>query len=291
MRIRLWMALSLLIACKKGPSDGAISEELVDQVLDKPATHLEVAVAGDAPDIGPIQPGELSPPSGGGDGEGTRVLLVGPQGAQVAPRQAVVVFDRPMVALDQLDAMSGSVPLSCKADDGGKISGKTRWAGTSTAVWIPDGDHFPKGNAISCVVTGGARALDGTALSDAVEFSFETARPGLDRSAPYAGAEDVDPRRPLLVVFDQDISLSQIQEHLSLVDERGKKVKLSVNRAAEASATNAEDPRAEDSKPTVAAREVERSGLITASLAKDSAYTLKISAGMRGVDGPLSRRP
>ena len=281
-----WMLFSLLSACNKGPSTGEIPKELAEQVLDKPATRLEVAVAGDAPEIAAIQPGELSAPPNGGDGDGTRVLLVGPQGAQVSPRQAVVIFDRPMVALDQLDAMGEKVPLTCSAQGDAALRGKTRWAGTSTAVWIPEGDHFPKGNAITCVVADGARAQDGTALRGAVEFSFETARPTLTSSEPYDRAPAVDPARPMLLVFDQDVALAQIQEHLSLLDQSGKKVKFSLSRASEPNPKGDEDP-VQKNVPTVFAREVERSALITAPLQRDSGYTLVLSPGLRGVEGPL----
>lgn len=290
--MRSWFVAALVLstACKKESPPGGASEELIQQVLGKPATTLEMVSATALPDLAPIQPGELTPPPlGDGGGEGLSVLLVGPQGPQESPRQAVVVFDRPMVALDQLDAMSAAVPITCKADDG-KLQGKARWAGTSTAAWLPEGDHFPKGTAITCQTPGGLAALDGTALDAGVSWSFETARPSLTRSAPYDGSSEVDPRRPILLVFDQDVDPSEVQRHLQITAEGGKgtsKVNFAVSRPQTLSAPSETDPEEEDGPPRVSDRELDRSVLVTAKLERDRAYTMTLSEGLRGMEGPL----
>ncbi len=288
MRSLVLSALVLFSGCKKDQAVGGAPEELVRQVLDKPATTLDVVTPDTPPELAPIQPGELAPPPSE-SGEGLSVLLIGPQGPQESPRQAVVVFDRPMVALDQLDAMSGSAPLTCRSE-GGQLQGKARWAGTSTAAWIPSGDHFPKGSEIHCEIPAGLAAVDGTRREQGLAWTFETARPALDRSAPYDGSEEVDPRRPLLLVFDQDVDPAEVKKHLSLKAEGGRSgadLSFTVTRPKVRDASAEEDPDADDAQPTVSEREQDRSVLVTAKLEKDRSYRLALSAGLRGMEGPL----
>lgn len=290
MRALLLAAFSLLSACKKDQSSAVVPDDLLSQVLDRPATTLEEATAGGAPDVAPILPGDLSPPPSGGAGDGLQVLLVGPQGAQEAPRQAVVVFDRPMVALESLDAMSDKVPLSCAATEGGVLPGKARWAGTSTAVWLPEGGHFPKATAVSCEVPTGVSALDGTKLSASERFSFETARPWLERVLPRDEQSDWDPKRPLLLVFNQDIDLAELQRHLSLSADgarAGATLSYTLSRPQVARPDDEEDPLDESRPPRVQPDEVDRSALVNAKLERDRGYTLRISAGLKGMEGPL----
>lgn len=286
MRTPLFAALLVLAACKKETPPGAAPEDLIGQVFDRPATKLEVVTPGATDELAPIQPGELAPPPSAGDGEGLAVLLVGPSADQQSPRQAVAVFDRPMVALEGLDQMNAAVPIRCVAESG-KLAGRARWAGTSTAVWVPEGDHFPKGTAVRCEVPAGTAALDGTRLEQATSWSFETARPALVRSQPYDDAEQIDPKRPLLLVFDQDVDPAEVQKHLTLTDDAGKagnQVKVVLSRPAVRGSEQDDDG---ESAPMVEARELDRSVLVTARLERDRGYTLRLSPGLRGMEGPL----
>ncbi|MCB9746696.1 MAG: hypothetical protein H6740_29250, partial [Alphaproteobacteria bacterium] len=174
------MILTLLLAfgcsgCGESATDPATQAN--SQLGDVQPTVLSKAVGGGLPEIAPISPGELQP-FDGDVGGGVQIAMVGPQGDQDAPLQAVVVFDRPMVALEDIDSMRGKVPLSC----GPNLAGEGRWAGTSTAVWLPEGGRFPKATTVTCSVKKGAVATDGVALEGDVSFSFATAAPSVRRT-------------------------------------------------------------------------------------------------------------
>ena len=76
-------------------------------------------------------------------GDGVQVLHISPVGLDHRARQASVVFDRPMVAMSDLDAMTQQVPLECDPPNKGTV----RWAGTATAVWTPIGSSFDLAHA------------------------------------------------------------------------------------------------------------------------------------------------
>jgi hypothetical protein len=232
-------------------------------VLQSPATTLAVAAVDAPPDVPPLRPGELQPPPGG-SGAGLRILGLAPQGEERDPSQVAVVFDRPMIALDAIDDTSATVPVRCEP----AIAGRMRWAGTSTAVIVPEGNRFPAGTAYSCSVPRGTAALDGTALDGAVAWTFATLRPALERSRPAEGQTGWDPAEPLVLHFNQPIDPAAIAGSVHLRAADGANVPLSLGRG-----TGKKD------RPDVV--------LATGALAKDTAYTLTLDAGLRGTGGPL----
>lgn len=259
----------LLLALACHCQDGGPEASLVAEVLDKPATSLASVAATELPEIAPVLPGELTPPPGA-SGDGLQVLLVGPQDRQSQPPvQAVAIFDRPMVALGQLDATAAQVPLSCEG-----AQGKARWAGTATAVWLPEGGRFPHAAEIRCSIPAGTHAVDGTTLANAITFSFHTTPPQLSRSEPTDGGDGLDPAQGLLLVFDQAVDPAAVQKLAKLVDSAGKAVTLSAARPVEGP-----DRRL----PKDLTRAVELKG----ALARDTGYTLTLPAGLLGMEGSL----
>ncbi|MCB9744999.1 MAG: Ig-like domain-containing protein, partial [Alphaproteobacteria bacterium] len=234
-------------------------------------TVLTKATGGGLPEIAPIAPGDLLPWDGDAGG-GVGVAMVGPQGPQSEPLQAVVVFDRPMVALADIDNMRGKVPLSC----GPGIAGEGRWAGTSTAVWLPEGGRFPKASEVTCTVKKGTVAVDGVALEKDVSFGFTTAPPEVKRTFPWEGSV-LAPDDGVLLVFNQPVDPDAVASSLILEREDGKRVAVKVGRPPE--------PGAEDRYRLP--RERERAVWVTAPLEKDAAYTLTLSQGMKGLEGSL----
>jgi uncharacterized protein YfaS (alpha-2-macroglobulin family) len=223
--------------------------------------------ADEPPEFAPITPEELVPVQAA-MGDGLQVLLAGPRGPQESPRQAVVVFDRPMVPLASLDDPAASVPLTCNTP------GKARWAGTSTAVFIPDDSRFPMSSTFECSVAAGSAANDGTALESGFSWSFETRPPELRRSWPRDGADQVDPNEPLILVFDQAVKPQQVAD---LIQLRGPSGDVSVKLGE-----LPEDP--EIRIPEETARVV----VLSAELQRDTDYTLNIPVGVAGAVGDLS---
>ena len=193
------MLVLLLAACSScsdaiatltgGDADLAALET---KVFTTPPTTLTAAVTDAAPEIPPLREGELQAVPLSGSGLGVRGLA--PQGEELDPSQVAVVFDRPMVALDAITATSATVPIQCSP----AIQGRMRWAGTSTAVIVPEGNRFPAATHYNCKVPAGTTATDGTALAQDLTWEFSTLRPALVRSKPSEGTEEWDPKTPIL---------------------------------------------------------------------------------------------
>lgn len=232
-------------------------------VLDGPATTLPVAGVDAPPDIAPLLPGELQPPPLVPEG-GLGVLGVVPMGEDVSPAQVAVVFDRPMVALDAIEATSAAVPVRCTPS----IAGRGRWAGTTTAVVVPDAGALPPATRYRCEVPAGTTAADGTALEAGVAWEFTTLRPALERSRPREGTTEWNPSAPLLLRFNQPVEPSAIQSTARLTRDDGGQVPFRANRGKD-----------KEDRPDVV--------LLTAELVPDTGYTLTLPAGIRAAQGDL----
>jgi alpha-2-macroglobulin len=147
-------------------------------------------------------------------GSGLQVLQVAPMGTERASLQAAVVFDRPMVALSDLDSMTQSVPLRCAPE----IDAQVRWAGTSTAVLLPVEKAFPLATAFECTVPKGTTSLDGTVLENEIRWTFETVRPTVRSGSIRQRASDVKPNSPFTVTFNQPVSAAAVGSFISLHD-------------------------------------------------------------------------
>ncbi len=254
--------LALLIAgC--GLFGGDELATLKAEVLDAPGTTLAVAGVDAPPEIPPLRPGELQPPPGG-TGSGLGVLGVAPQGEERDPSQVAVVFDRPMVALDAIEATSAQVPVRCTPS----IQGRMRWAGTSTAVIVPEGNRFPSGTAYSCEIPAGTAATDGTALEQAVRWEFATERPALEQSRPSAGSTAWDPEDPIVLRFNQPVDPTTLGGSVHVRTADGRDVPLKLARG-----------EGKQDRPDVV--------LARGALAPDTAYVLTLDAGLRGTGGTL----
>lgn len=229
------------------------------KVFSADATSLATTSADAAPDIPPLKPGELSPL--GITGPGLHPLYAAPMGEEVEPSQVAVVFDRPMVPLGKLEQ---DVPVSCSP----AIEGRARWAGTSTAVIVPEGYHMKAATAYTCTVPKGTAALDGTALEKPLSWTFSTRRPALRRSWPHEGDDQWKPDDPLILRFNQDVTPATVGRSLAIVAADGTKATFSVDR-----------PSGEHDHPDTVA--------VHARLARDTTYTVTVQAGLRSDEGPL----
>ncbi len=254
------LVLPLLACSYFFPDDAAQLEALV---FSAPASTVGVAQVEMAPEIPSLRPGELVAPPVASEGS-LRVLALAPEGADRDPSQVAVVFDRPMVALSDLDASASKVPIRCSPE----VGGRARWAGTSTAVLIPEDNRFPMGTEYTCEVPAGTAALDGSTLTTALSWSFGTERPALVRSEPTDGHANWDPKTPIVLRFNQAMDLNRATGAIRVRTADGRDVKTTLRRA-----------EGKQDRPEVLR--------VDAALAPDTAYELVLDAGLRGAGGPL----
>lgn len=260
MRLRLLVPAAALVALVSGllACGGLFGGGGADPQVREALDGIEPTELGTA--LAPIQLEAAGAPEMD-SGDGVQVLQVAPQGAGRAALQAAVVFDRPMVALTDLDSMTQSAPLSCAP----QIAGKVRWVGTTTAVFLPEAKSFPLATAFTCTVPAGTTALDGVALENAITWSFETPRPRVTGSSPSSGDKRWEPDAPLRISFDQAVDPAAVAPFVS-VTQGGTALEIEVGP------TDEPDPRA------LAVR---------APLVRDTAYVVSVGVGAPGTAGPL----
>jgi len=140
-----------------------------------------------------------------------RLAYYAPVGPVEGSETLSLVFDRPMVALTTAQA---EAPVDFATIDP-LVPGRWRWVGDRLAVFAP-ADRFPLSTRFTVKVGTGARALDGAALAEPVEFSFQTAVPKTKHVAPADDRRSLDLRQPLLVFFDQPVRQADVEALVSL---------------------------------------------------------------------------
>ena len=257
-----WIALALIAGCSGGsapPGAGQDTAISAAQPTWLPAASLEAH-----PEVPPLQPGEAHRLEWSGEALG--VLQVAPWGDEVAPLSVSVIFDRPMVPLARLDAPGTAVPVSCSPALAG-----ARWAGTSTAVLVPDG-AFPPATSYRCSVPAGTVSLDGSVLAEELDWTFRTRRPAPEHLNLHNEYASWNPADSFALRFNQPVSPQAVLPHLSLVaGESGAAVPLSL-RPQELAEGEERDPRLV---------------VFGAELERDTAYDLALAPGVRGVVGDL----
>ena len=154
------------------------------------------------------------------------VLSVTPQGVASSRREieaVVVMFDRPVVALDALPEGKGRPILRFNPT----FSGKTRWLGSRILTFSPD-RRFPFSTKIEVTVPAGTEALDGSTLKTDHTWIFQTAAPRLVRHYPQDKQKWLKLDTQVLLVFNQDMDRKSAQDFISLVsaDEQGTEKRL-----------------------------------------------------------------
>jgi len=149
------------------------------------------------------------------------VLNVTPQGIASGPREVeavVVMFDRPMAALEALPDGKGQPVLRFNPT----ISGKTRWLGSRILTFTPD-HRFPFSTEIEVTVPAGTKALDGSTLKMNHTWNFQTAAPRLIRHYPQDKQKWLKLDTRVLLLFNQDMDRKSAKDFVSLisVDEQG----------------------------------------------------------------------
>ncbi|GAJ20948.1 unnamed protein product, partial [marine sediment metagenome] len=110
--------------------------------------------------------------------EEVKILSTAPRGSvqDIGETSAVIIsFNQPMVALQEIPEGEGTGPLLIKPP----ASGKYRWMGTRTLVFLPQKGRFPYATDFTVTVPRGVSSISGQILEKDFSFSFETPSPEL----------------------------------------------------------------------------------------------------------------
>lgn len=211
-----------------------------------------------------------------------KVLAATPQGELNAlddGKALTITFDRPVVALAGVakDVKDGPLTLTPK------VSGVYRWTGTATLTFIPDKLSYATSYAVQ--LKAPLKAVDGSELANDYNFSFVTPRPQVESAFPYQEQTQVTLEQPLFVQFNQPVDAKKAVKFIALVNDAGKETPIM-----------AAVPDEEDIKANQPGWLNENSGetvlkiVPQAKFALETAYTLKIKAGMPGKTGNLGMK-
>lgn len=183
------------------------------QDFKRPTDSLRPPLVGDTVDT-PFPP----PSDPGGPAElpngPLEVLRFQPEGeVEVAPFLSVT-FNQPMVPLATLDQLAAEdVPVVFTP----AIEGRWRWIGTRTLRFeLEPGliDRLPAATVYRVEVPAGIRSADGSALADAVSWTFATPPPEVQS---FTSESDSLPLAPVFVaVFDQRVDPAAVLATVSL---------------------------------------------------------------------------
>ena len=128
-----------------------------------------------------------------------------------------IVFNQPMVALEQLPQGSGSGPLTIVP----AVAGKYRWKGTEIIVFIPDAPLQLATEYTVTVPQGTSSAVTKEQLSRAYQFMFRTSTPHLINVAPgyfrtEGNADNVSLNRTIYLQFDQPVDIANLKNLISV---------------------------------------------------------------------------
>jgi hypothetical protein len=196
--------------------------------------------------------------------------------AQVMPAQGTidaeaatkitVIFNRPVVPLTNLAAME-SFPQPVKLSINGQaVAGQGEWLNTSVYVFTP-AQPLPGGVVINATVQANPDGkpladTDGNPLQGDYAWQFGVTPPKVVYITPSNGASLLGIDTPIVVQFNQPISLASAQQHVSLTSSEGKSVALNMSVLSE---TLAVTP--------------------TSRLDFNTAYVVKVSAGLTSEAG------
>ena len=196
--------------------------------------------------------------------------------AQVVPAQGTidaeaatkitVIFNRPVVPLTNLAALE-SFPQPVKLSINGQaVEGKGEWLNTSVYAFTP-ARPLPGGVVINATVQASPDGkplvdTDGNPLAADYSWQFGVTPPKVVTITPNNGAALVGIETPIVVQFNQPISLASAQQHVSLTSSEGQAVALNMSVLSE---TLTVTP--------------------TSRLAFETAYVVKVSAGLTSEAG------
>ncbi|MEY4509267.1 MAG: hypothetical protein RLZZ450_1389 [Pseudomonadota bacterium] len=193
------------------------------------------------------------------------VSYFGPQGETEGRVEISVSFDRPMVPLGTVTEVGPHV-LTLEP----KAAGSARWVGSQTLLFEPS-VALPMGTEFKVHVARELRALDGRELATDLDFSFAT--PALTVvSERSSHGSDYTNRRWVDVYFNQSVAPDALREHVVLEQTTNKKQERTTLAftVVQPEQTNPRWLRVVSKTP----------------FALSSLVTLRVTAGLRGTEGP-----
>jgi len=144
-----------------------------------------------------------------------KILSVAPRGPteNIGETSAIIVsFNQPMVSLRKLPEGEGTGPLLIKP----RVSGKYRWMGTRTLVFLPQKGRLPYGTHFTVTVPRGISSISGEVLKEDFSWSLETPRPKLVYHWPQDKSQWINLDEVIILQFNQKMPFEEARDFLEL---------------------------------------------------------------------------
>jgi uncharacterized protein YfaS (alpha-2-macroglobulin family) len=237
-------------------------------------------------------------------------------GATAIPKDGrlVLVFDRPIVPLAQVQGSNGAKPKEWPVTIAPATEGRWRWLSTFTAEFVPK-NGLTLATAYTVSVPAGIPTMSGEKTEKDASFVFETLRPAVIASEPENGYAFAGPSTTLSLTFSQPMDLKAAKDALILTRATGTGAKQKVQNEDESRKKGIDmgtiDPKVFETSTgssiagtTVPIKEIRYGTTRTADgktvtdpatllvipstpLVYSSAYELRVRAGIRGAEGTL----
>ena len=163
------------------------------------------ACKGKPPGQAPLQP--LPPPPAlaiapeGLPTAGLTVVAARPHEVVGADARPTITFSRPVVALMSVEEQKALAPPASLSP---AVEGEWRWIGSASVEFVPR-TPLPFATRFTVTVPAGLKGVDGSTLTEAYTWSFDTPRPRLDSADPAAEWRWLKPGQDIVLVFNQAV--------------------------------------------------------------------------------------
>ncbi|MBU1077044.1 MAG: Ig-like domain-containing protein, partial [Spirochaetes bacterium] len=147
-----------------------------------------------------------------------KVIAVSPSGGTEGVRESdaiTVTFSEAVVPLSKLGKPLTEGPITLSYN----TKGTFKWLGTKTVAFYPE-TAFPKNTRINASVKKGLRSVSKKELQEDYTWSFDTKRPGFNRSDPYNMQKWVRLDEPVRLYFDIPMKKDDIDKYI-IINENG----------------------------------------------------------------------
>ena len=213
--------------------------------------------------------------------EEVKILSAVPQGSveSIKETSAIIVsFNQPMVPLQQLPGEEETGPLHIKP----RVSGKYRWMGTRTLVFLPGEGRLPYGTHFTATLPAGFSSISGEILKEDFSWSFQTPPPNIIYHWPRDESQWIGLNEIMILQFNQKMPLEEARGFLELTarDPQGRKTYLPFHlRYLSQEEMDEENLRAKEGEILVLTPEEK--------LKPACLYQVRLLKGLPGAEGPL----
>lgn len=141
-----------------------------------------------------------------------QVVVARPRDTVKSEVRPTITFNKPVKSLQMVEEQRAGDAQKPFAKLEPALEGEWRWLGSASVEFVPKG-LVPMATEYRVTVFKGLTALDGAALAEDYQYTFSTPRPAVQELNPVADFRWVKPEATFALLFNQPISVEQLEAH------------------------------------------------------------------------------